>query len=111
VSIQPTLIEALADVFDEDLPDGGEPPPDPGEEPEEPEEPEGTVDEQVAALLAEASDLFDQADQALRDGDLAEFERLSDDARELVDEAEALIGGALGTEEPPTTTTTEGTSA
>ena len=65
----------------------------------------------MAALLAEASDLFDQADEALRGGDLAEFERLSDEARELVDEAEALIGGALGTEEPPTTTTTEGTSA
>ena len=108
VSIQPTLLEALADVFDEDLPDGEEPPPDPGEEPEEPE---GTVDEQVAARLAEASDLFDQADEALRDGNLAEFERLSDEARELVDEAEALIAGALGTEEPPTTTTTEGTSA
>ena len=60
VSIQPTLLEALADVFDEDLPDGEEPPPDPGEEPEP--EPEGTVDEQVAALLAEASDLFDEAD-------------------------------------------------
>ena len=48
VSIQPTLLEALADVFDEDAARPGEPPPDPGEEPTEPE---GTVDEQVAALL------------------------------------------------------------
>ena len=72
VSIKPTLIEALADVFDQDLPTEEEPPPDPGEEPEP--EPEGTIDEQVAVLLTEASDLFDQADQALRDGDLAGFE-------------------------------------
>ena len=89
VSIKPTLIEALADVFDQDLPTGEEPPPDPGEEPEP--EPEGTVDEQVAALLTEASDLFDQADQALRDGDLAGFEELSDEARDLVEQAETLI--------------------
>ena len=72
VSIQPTLLEALADVFDQDLPDEEEPPPDPGRSRPEPE---GTVDEQVAALLTEASDLFDQADAALRDGDLAEYER------------------------------------
>jgi uncharacterized membrane protein (UPF0182 family) len=109
VSIKPTLIEALADVFDEDVPDEEQPPPDPGEEPSEPE---GTIDEQVAALLAEASDLFDQADQALRDGDLARYEELSDEARALVEDAEALVAGSLG-EEPAdtTTTTTEGTEA
>jgi uncharacterized membrane protein (UPF0182 family) len=111
VSIKPTLLEALADVFDEDVPQEGQPPPDPGEEPPEPE---GTIDEQVAALLSEASDLFDQADQALRDGDLAEYEELSDEARELVEQAEALIAGSLGGEAPTdttTTTTTEGTEA
>ena len=108
VSIKPTLIEALADVFDQDLPDEEQPPPDPGEEPEP--EPEGTIDEQVAVLLTEASDLFDQADQALRDGDLAGFEELSDEARDLVEQAEALIAESLGTEEPTTTSTTEPTS-
>ena len=91
VSIQPTLIEALADVFDEDLPDGEEPPPDPGEEPAEPE---GTVDEQVAALLAEASDLFDQADEALRRRRPGRAtSELSDEARELVEQAEAAHRG------------------
>jgi uncharacterized membrane protein (UPF0182 family) len=109
VSIQPTLLEALADVFDEDLSTGEEPPPDDGEEPPEPE---GTIDEQVAALLTEASDLFDQADEALANGDLAEYEELSDQARALVEQAEALITGSAGSEEPTTTTTTtEGTSA
>jgi uncharacterized membrane protein (UPF0182 family) len=107
VSIQPTLIEALAEVFNQDLPTEGEPPPDPGDEPPEPE---GTIDEQIAALLAEASDLFDQADAALQEGDLAGYEELSDEARALVEQAEDIIAGSLGTEEPATTTTTEPTS-
>jgi uncharacterized membrane protein (UPF0182 family) len=107
VSIEPTLIEALAEVFDEDVPDEERPPPDPGGEPEEPE---GSIEERVAALLAEASDLFDQADQALRDGNLGEYEELSDEARALVEDAEALIAASVG-EQPATTTTTEPASA
>ena len=108
VAIKPTLIEALADVFDQDVPDDGGPatPPDTGGQ-----EPEGTVQEQVAVLLTEASDLFDQADEALRNGNLGDYEDLSDEARAKVKEAETLLESALGTDAPTTsTTTTEPTS-
>ena len=91
VAIQPTLLDALADVFDQDLPEGEQPPPDGGEEPEEPE---GTVDEQVAALLTEAADLFEQADQALSDRDLAEYERLTEEAKALVQTGPAAAPGS-----------------
>ena len=38
-------------------------------------------------LLSEASQAFDQADRALRSGDLAEYQRLIDRAARLVQEA------------------------
>ena len=108
VSIQPTLNEALAEVFEQDLPEDGEtPPPDPGEE--EPTEPEGTVEEQAAALLTQVADLYAEADAALADGDLGAYDEAMDEIRELFDDLEALYE-SVGAGEEPTTTTT-GTSA
>jgi uncharacterized membrane protein (UPF0182 family) len=57
--------------------------------PSEPEPP-GTGD--AAALLAAAADAFEQADQALRSGDLARYQQLVDQARALVEQARELLG-------------------
>ncbi len=111
VSIQPTLQEALAGIFGESPPTLEEPPT--GEPGEEPEPPEGTLTEQVASLLTEASELFDEADAALRDEDLVTYAEKTDEARALVDQAERLIedAGDAPPDESTTTTTTDGASA
>ena len=57
--------------------------------PNEPEPP-GTGD--AAALLAAAADAFEQADLALRSGDLARYQQLVDQARSLVEQARELLG-------------------
>ena len=58
VSIQPTLIEALNEVFVQELPpdEPTDPVEEPGEEPGEEPPPEETLDEQAARLLAEPDD-------------------------------------------------------
>jgi hypothetical protein len=58
-------------------------------DPNEPEPP-GTGD--AAALLAAAADAFEQADLALRSGDLARYQQLVDQARSLVEQARELLG-------------------
>ena len=66
----------------------------------------------MAALLSEAIDKYDQANQALREGDLARYEELRDEGDALVEQARDLVQGSVGDEEPTTTTTTtEATSA
>ena len=107
VSIQPTLLDALADVFNEDVPTEEEPP-DPGEEPPEPE---GTVEEQVQALLAEIAELYADADAALAADDLGAYQDAMDEIRSKFDELERLYESASNGEASTTTTTTEGTSA
>jgi hypothetical protein len=78
--------------------EGGETPP-----PTEPED----VDARVASLLAQAAGLFDEADAALRDGDLALYQQKVNEAQDAVAEAQRLLGI-----EPPTeaTTTTTGSA-
>jgi uncharacterized membrane protein (UPF0182 family) len=105
VVIRDSLEEALAEVFSE-----SPPPSEPGEpaEPTEPSEPlDGTLTEQVSSLLADASALFDEADAALRDGDLGTYADKTEEARAKIAQAEQLIEDASGS----TTTTTEGASA
>lgn len=74
-----TLDGALAQIF------GDEEPPDPdtpgGELPELPDG--STIDE----VLEQAAQKFDQARAALRSGDLAEYQRLFEEAEDLVDRA------------------------
>ena len=81
-----TLDIALAQVFGEsvdDPDDSGTPPTD-----EPPITDDGrTIDD----LLTEASDTFDRARDALRNGDLAEYQRLFERAEELVDRALSLL--------------------
>ncbi|HEX6331741.1 MAG TPA: UPF0182 family protein [Actinomycetota bacterium] len=85
-----TLGQALTDTIGEevDLPDE-EPPPDDGGPIT------GTVEEQVRALLDEAEQHFAAADEALRAGDLATYQRETDAAQQAIEEALALLGGAL----------------
>ncbi len=104
VVIEDTLEQALTEMFGDSPPTLEEP--DPGESPDDPEEPDppsGSVDQQVARLLIEANELFDQADDALPD--FAEYARLTREARDKIEQAERLLEAAGSS--PATTTTTE----
>lgn len=115
-----TLSEALAELFtgfEADVGDRieGPAPDDEGDleplEPDEPEPDEPTEPEPVdpdeptdpgsafdpgspEALLAEADRLFDEADDALADGDLGTYQQRIDEARELIAEAVLLLDGS-----------------
>ena len=117
VAVADTLVGALsqlvADVpaVDEVINDGDEPT---GEQP--PEEPDtGSGDpsteggDRVAQLLAEANQLFDDAQEALTAGDLGEYQALTEDAEQLVREALELLEGTSTT--TTTTTAPEGAGA
>ncbi len=111
VVIRDTLEQALAAVFGETPPtleEEGTGEPATPEGPEEPAQPGGSVDEQVARLLAEASDLFAQADAALPD--FAEYADLTRQAKEKVAEAERLLEEAIAAESGSTTTSTTTTA-
>lgn len=109
VAIEDTLEAALASIFGESPPTLEEPP---DGEPSDPgETPEGSLTEQVASLLTDASVLFDEADAALREGDWGTYGDKTDEARALVDQAERLIEEASATPDESTTTTTDGASA
>jgi uncharacterized protein len=103
VAIRPTLEEALAAVFGESPPTLEEPS---EGEPGEPEEPEGTLTEQVAQLLTEASEFFDEADAALREGDLGTYAEKTEDARAKIAQAEQLLEADSGESTPSSSTTT-----
>ncbi len=77
-----TLEEALGLVF------GGED----GGPVEEPTAPDGTTIEQ---LLDQAAAAFTQADEALRAGDLAGYQRWVDEAKRLLEEIRTLLEGAV----------------
>jgi uncharacterized membrane protein (UPF0182 family) len=117
VVIEDTLQEALVALFGERVATQerpgteGQPAP-PGETPPPPEQ-GGTAADDAARLLAQANQLFAQADAALTDGDLAKFQQLLTQARALVTEANQLLRGEGGgassgsTTTSSTTTTTE----
>ncbi|MEE8456817.1 MAG: UPF0182 family protein [Acidimicrobiia bacterium] len=56
--------------------------------------PEGTIQEQVELLLGAAATAFDQADEALRGGDLAEYQKRVDEARGYIQDANRIIAQA-----------------
>ena len=102
VVIRDTLQQALAVIFgdapptlEDDDPDDLFAPPEDG--------PTGTLTEQVARLLMEADELFDQADAALPD--FAKYAQLHRQARAKIAEAEKLIEESLGGGTTATTTT------
>ena len=111
VSIKPTLIEALADVFDQDLPTGEEPPPDPGEEPSPNPRARSTSRSPRSSPRPLTSST--RPTQALRDGDLAGYEELSDQATAIWSSRPSADRESSSAREEPTTTTTttEPTSA
>ena len=65
----------------------------------------------MASLLAEASSLYDQAEEALRRGDLAEYQRLVNQARDKVRQAQGLVTSSSSSSTSTTTTTTVVASA
>lgn len=130
VGFGPTIDDAMADLLDGvdsravDQPDDQQP--DAGGSPDAPDEGgSGTPDDGDAPSteeldtpeehLAEADRLFERADDALRAGDLGEYQDLVAQARESVDKAVAALGGGSGetgisdggsVDETTTTTTT-----
>ncbi len=80
ISWDTTLDGALAQVFGE--PVGGEAPDPNGSGTGDP-----TLPSTVEQLLEQASVAFEQANAALRAGDLAEYQRLVEDAQGFIDQA------------------------
>jgi uncharacterized membrane protein (UPF0182 family) len=64
-----------------------------GEEPPPPGDGGGTVEQQVERLLAQAVEHFAAAEDALRAGDLATYQSEQEQAQELVERANELLGG------------------
>jgi uncharacterized protein len=120
VVIEDTLQEALVALFGERVATQerpGEATETPGGEAAPQPEPSGTAAEEAARLLAQADELFNQADAALADGNLALFQQRLNEARQRVAQANELLSGDAGTEgggsgssADQTTTTTSPTS-
>jgi uncharacterized protein len=98
VGIGSTLTAALDDVLGITSPEDSIDPDTSGEEPpgEEPPGDGGEVGSDVRSLLEQAEDKFAEAEQALRDGDLAGYAAASEEVRELVEQALAAAGEAGG---------------
>ncbi len=84
IEIAETLDEVLFKLFGEGA---GEPPGNGGENPD----PGGTIEEQVAELLARSETALREADLALRRGDLAEYQAKVDEARGYIEQANRII--------------------
>lgn len=84
-----TLDGALAEIFGAELA-----PETPVDGPTEPGD-GGPLPEGVRELLTEAASLLDDAEQALRDGDLGTYQELVEQAGALIDEANSLAGDGL----------------
>ncbi|MGH9246194.1 MAG: UPF0182 family protein [Acidimicrobiales bacterium] len=89
-----------------ELPPEGEQPPTGEEPPTSEEPPTGDVESQAAQLLTQAQELFDEADAALREGDLATYAARIEEAQTLVEQARALLTGGPPEGTPEETTTT-----
>lgn len=103
IGIGSSLATALADALEVEIGegtppvvDGTTPPPDPGAEPTPTptpapgEPPTGSVKEQIRAVLTQADDAFQAADDALAAGDLAAYQTQVDLAQGLIQQAISL---------------------
>ena len=94
-----SLPDALFTLFGARPPDvAGEPdepgPTEPGPtEPGPPEPGPGVTDPRVAGLIERALEAFEAADEALRVGDLGEYQEQTREAQRLLEEAQALLDG------------------
>ena len=113
VAVEDTLRESLVAIFDdapdtlEDLteePEATEPAPLPeGQEPPPEDTPPVDPGTDVPALLAAAADAFDQAQDALDDGDLGLYQERVAAAQEFVERAQAAAGATTSTTSEDTT--------
>jgi uncharacterized membrane protein (UPF0182 family) len=97
VVMEPTLEEALVAVFGPaspgiELPEGAEEPAAGEEPPGEAPSGQDLTDPAVAEALDRAIAAFDAADQALADGNLGEYQRLTDEAEAALREVQRLLG-------------------
>ncbi len=86
-----SLQEALEELFPGSTIETQEDPEFIDPEDEELSDPEDEVEATVESLLNEANDLMNQAQEALDDGDLGAYQRLVDDARDLIAQAVAIL--------------------
>jgi uncharacterized membrane protein (UPF0182 family) len=84
VVMEETFEEALTALFDLDA--EPEPEPEPTDEPDRDEGPTSTLEE----LIAEAGSVYEQAQQALSDGDFETYGRLIERLGRILAEAQAL---------------------
>lgn len=84
IGFEPTLEEALAAALKGKAPAVE----DPEDEPSRPAEPDAPRGDDVASLLEEAVRRFERAEAALRDGDLATYQRENEAGRAAVEEAQ-----------------------
>jgi uncharacterized membrane protein (UPF0182 family) len=90
IEMADTLDQALAAIFGEAQPGL----PAPGEEPSDGAGQDAAVPEEVAALLTAAADALEQADAALRSGDLGAYQESVERAQDFIARAQALAGDA-----------------
>ena len=98
-----SLSEALSAVFGVSNGDGA------GDGGETTDPPTGTIEEQVIELLSRADQAFQDAEAAMRNGDLVTWAQKIEEAQAAIEEANSLLTAA--TVEPPAEeTTTEDTT-
>src|SRR2546421_1390244 len=104
VAVENTLQEALTDLFGNSPPTNEAVNPNPGQQPQT---------EDVAALLDKAATAFSDADKALKDGDLATYQKKIKEGEGYVQEARTKSGSSSsgGKSSASTTTTTQLSSA
>jgi uncharacterized protein len=102
VGIGVTLVEALGEALGVDASsDPGDPVDPSNPPPDDPGTPTGTVEQQIERLLAQAQALFDEADQALADQDLALYQQKVNEARDKIEAALTLADGQAAPSEDP----------
>ena len=84
--------EALAELFDLDVPEVTPPPEEDGDPTEPPPDPEPPSDD-LQGIIDEAGRVYGEAQQALSDGDFEAYGRLIEELGVLLEEAEQLSGG------------------
>src|SRR5262245_15419514 len=118
VATADTLAEAMKDLFAQDVatqenraPGENPLPTEPGENVGSGDQTNsGTASEQAARLLDQAVDLFGQANDALRDGDIGTYQDKIDQAKSKVEAANAILGGSSTTSTTAPSTSTTGPS-
>ena len=92
VVFEDTFDEALAELFDLEVPAEGEEPPEPDEpgEPEEPGQPGEETPPELASIVERAGRVYEQAQEALAAGDFEEYGRLIELLGRLLDRAGLL---------------------